>query len=486
MVAFKTLQEPRLLCQQSFVAGHWIDADDGKTLPVFNPATGELIGNVADLGKAETNRAVEAACEAWPAWRRRTADERAAILRRWHELLVRHADDLAMILTSEQGKPLREAKGEILYAASFVEWYAEEGKRVTGQTTACPLPGKRTLVLKQPVGVCAAITPWNFPAAMITRKVAPGLAAGCPVILKPSELTPLTALALARLAEEAGVPESVLQIVTGHPQKIGEVLTTHPEVRKFSFTGSTAVGRLLAAQCASTVKRVSLELGGHAPFIVFEDADLDLAVQGAISSKYRNNGQTCICTNRFFVHEQVYDRFISKLIPAVEQLKVGPGWEEGVDLGPLIHQAAMEKVERHIADAKERGAEVLTGGQRHPLGGCFFQPTVLSGVGREMLVSREETFGPVSPIIRFSDDQEVIRWANDTPYGLAAYFFSRDIGRVWQVAEELEYGMVGVNTGLLVSEATPFGGIKQSGIGKEGSSLGIEEYLEVKYVCIGL
>lgn len=482
----KDLKKPDLIRQHSFVGGQWIEADNGTTLAVVNPANGELIGSVANLGKAETNRAVEAAREAWPAWRRRSAHERAAILRRWYELLVQHADDLGTILTTEQGKPLREAKGEVLYAASFVEWYAEEGKRVVGQAAPCPLPGKRSLVLKQPVGVCAAITPWNFPAAMVTRKIAPAMAAGCPVILKPSELTPLTALAFAKLAEEAGVPPSVLQIVTGQPQEIGEVLTTHPDVRKFSFTGSTAVGRMLAARCASTVKRVSLELGGHAPFIVFDDADLDAAVQGAISSKYRNNGQTCICTNRFFVHDKVYDQFVAKLIPVVEKLQVGAGWEDNVDLGPLINMSAVEKVERHIADAQSKGAEVLTGGSRHNRGGCFFQPTVLSGVSREMLVSREETFGPVSPLIRFSDDEEVVRWANDTQYGLAAYFFSRDVGRVWRVAEELEYGMVGVNTGLMISEATPFGGMKQSGIGREGASIGIEEYLEVKYVCIAL
>lgn len=480
------LRQPKLLREHALVSGQWIEADNGKTMPVSNPATGELVGTVADLGKVETIRAVEAACKSWPDWRRRSAHERASILRRWHDLLVQHADDLAAILTCEQGKPLREAKGEILYAASFVEWYAEEGKRVVGQAAPCPLPGKRTLVLRQPVGVSAAITPWNFPAAMITRKIAPALAAGCPAIVKPSELTPLTALAIASLAEEAGVPASVLQIVTGQPQEIGEVLTTHPDVRKFSFTGSTAVGRMLAARCASTVKRVSLELGGHAPFIVFDDADLDAAVQGAISSKYRNNGQTCICTNRFFIHEKVYDQFVARLIPAIENLKVGAGWEEGVDLGPLINLSAVEKVERHIDDARAKGAEILTGGTRHSRGGCFFQPTVLSGVDRDMLVSREETFGPVCPLIRFSDDEEVVRWANDTQYGLAAYFFSRDVGRVWRVAEELEYGMVGVNTGLMISEAAPFGGMKQSGIGREGSSMGIEEYLEVKYVCIAV
>jgi succinate-semialdehyde dehydrogenase / glutarate-semialdehyde dehydrogenase len=485
-MAHLKLQQPQLLRQKSFASGGWIDADNGMTISVINPANGQIVGTVPDLGTAETERAVQAARNAWSAWRRRTAHDRASILRHWNDLLVRHADDLAIILTSEQGKPLREAKGEILYAASFVEWYAEEGKRVSSQTSACPLPGKRMMVLKQPVGVCAAITPWNFPAAMITRKVAPALAAGCPVIVKPSELTPLTALAMACLAEEAGVPEGVLQVVTGQPQAIGEVLTTHPDVRKFSFTGSTAVGKMLAAKCASTVKRVSLELGGHAPFIVFDDADLDAAVQGVISSKYRNNGQTCICSNRIFVHDAVYESFLAKLIPAVENLKVGAGSEEGVDLGPLINQSAVEKVERHIADATAQGALVLTGGGRHSLGGGFFQPTVLSNVNRQMLVAREETFGPVSPILRFSNDDEVVQWANDTQYGLAAYFFSRDVGRVWRVAEELEYGMVGVNTGLMISEVVPFGGMKQSGIGREGSSLGIEEYLEIKYVCIAL
>ncbi|MBX3422113.1 MAG: NAD-dependent succinate-semialdehyde dehydrogenase [Pirellulaceae bacterium] len=483
---WEQLRDSTLFRSQALIAGQWCDADSGQTLRVLNPATGQCVGLVPDMGETETCRAIQAARDAWPAWRQKTAHERAEILRRWRDLMLEHADDLALILTTEQGKPLREARGEIVYAASFAEWYAEEGKRVGAESLVSPLPGKRTLVLKQPVGVCAAITPWNFPAAMITRKVAPALAAGCPMIVKPSELTPLTALAIAHLAAQAGVPDGVLQVVTGQPQPIGKQLTTHPDVRKFSFTGSTAVGRLLAQQCASTIKRLSLELGGHAPFIVFDDADLDAAVQGAIASKYRNNGQTCICTNRFFVHDAVYDRFLEKLLPLVRALKVGPGCNPGVDLGPLINQAAVAKVERHIQDAVGQGAQIVVGGKRHALGGGFFEPTVLSGIQPQMLVAREETFGPVSPLIRFTDDAQVVELANDTQYGLAAYFFSRDIGRVWRVAEGLEYGMVGVNTGLITSETVPFGGMKQSGIGREGSRQGIEEYLEVKYVCIAL
>lgn len=482
----ETLQDPSLCRQQAFIEGQWCDADSRNTLQVTNPANGQLVGIVPDMGEAETVRAIEAAERAWPDWRARTGHERAAILRRWFELVVQHATDLAWILTIEQGKPLREAHGEILYGASFIEWFAEEGKRVAGETLACPLPGKRMFYWQQPVGVSTAITPWNFPSAMIARKVAPGLAAGCPCVVKPSELTPLSALALGRLAQEAGIPDGVLQIVTGPPQAIGQVLTTHPKVRKFSFTGSTATGKMLAARCMGTVKRVSLELGGHAPFIVFEDADLDAAVQGAIVSKYRNNGQTCVCANRLFVHEAVHDEFVAKLLIAVESLQVGPGWQEGVDQGPLISKAAVEKVERHIADAEQLGAEVAIGGQRHELGGGFFQPTVLSGVNPQMLVAREETFGPVSPILKFSTDDEVIRLANDTDYGLAAYFYSKDVARVWRVAEELEYGMVGVNTGIMANEVSPFGGAKQSGIGREGSRLGIDEYLEIKSVCVAL
>lgn len=480
------LKDPALLCERAFVAGEWQAADGGATLDVRNPATGALIGTVPAMGAAETRRAIDAANAAWPAWREKTAKERAAILRKWHDLMIAHADDLALILTTEQGKPLAEAKGEIGYAASFLEWFAEEGKRVYGDTIPTPAADKRIVVTKEPVGVCAAITPWNFPAAMITRKVGPALAAGCPIVVKPAEATPFSALAMAVLAERAGVPAGVFSVVTGEPKAIGGELTSNPIVRKLSFTGSTPVGRLLMAQCAATVKKVSLELGGNAPFIVFDDADLDAAVEGAIASKYRNSGQTCVCTNRFYVHEKVYDAFAEKLTAAVAKLKVGPGTEAGVVQGPLINGAAVRKVEAHIADALDKGARVTTGGQRHPLGHGFFEPTVLTGVTPDMKVAKEETFGPLAPLFRFSTEEEAIRYANDTEFGLAAYFYSRDIGRVWRVAEALEYGMVGINAGIISNEVAPFGGVKQSGLGREGSHYGIDDYVVIKYMCVAV
>ncbi|OMS48669.1 NADP-dependent succinate-semialdehyde dehydrogenase [Burkholderia pseudomallei] len=480
------LKDPALLRERAFVAGEWQAADGGATLEVRNPATGALIGTVPAMGAAETRRAIDAANAAWPAWRKKTAKERAAILRKWHDLMIAHADDLALILTTEQGKPLAEAKGEIGYAASFLEWFAEEGKRVYGDTIPTPAADKRIVVTKEPVGVCAAITPWNFPAAMITRKVGPALAAGCPIVVKPAEATPFSALAMAVLAERAGVPAGVFSVVTGEPKAIGGELTSNPIVRKLSFTGSTPVGRLLMAQCAATVKKVSLELGGNAPFIVFDDADLDAAVKGAIASKYRNSGQTCVCTNRFYVHEKVYDAFAEKLTAAVAKLKVGPGTEAGVVQGPLINGAAVRKVEAHIADALDKGARVTTGGQRHPLGHGFFEPTVLTGVTPDMKVAKEETFGPLAPLFRFSTEEEAIRYANDTEFGLAAYFYSRDIGRVWRVAEALEYGMVGINAGIISNEVAPFGGVKQSGLGREGSHYGIDDYVVIKYMCVAV
>ncbi|MDR6204730.1 NADP-dependent succinate-semialdehyde dehydrogenase [Paraburkholderia graminis] len=480
-----TLKDPSLLKTTAYIAGEWQGADDGATFDVVNPATGEVIATVPRMGAAETRRAIDSANAAWPAWRASTAKQRAVILRKWHDLMLENADDLALILTTEQGKPLAEAKGEIQYAASFLEWFAEEGKRVNGDTIPTPASDKRIVVTKEPVGVCAAITPWNFPAAMITRKVGPALAAGCPIIVKPAEATPLSALALAVLAERAGVPRGVFNVVTGEPKAIGAEMTGNPVVRKLSFTGSTPVGRLLMAQCAPTVKKVSLELGGNAPFIVFDDADLDAAVAGAIASKYRNSGQTCVCTNRFYVHDKVYDAFADKLRAAVQQLQVGRGTEAGVTQGPLINEAAVLKVESHIEDALAKGARVLTGGKRHALGHGFFEPTVLADVTPDMKVARDETFGPLAPLFRFSSDDEVIRLANDTEFGLASYFYSRDIGRVWRVAEALEYGMVGINTGLISNEVAPFGGVKQSGLGREGSHYGIDDYVVVKYMCVG-
>ncbi|NRO96279.1 succinate-semialdehyde dehydrogenase [Paraburkholderia sp. NMBU_R16] len=480
------LKDPSLLKNQAFLAGEWQGADDGGTFEVRNPATGQVLATVPKMGSAETRRAIEAANAAWPAWRAQPAKARAAILRKWYQSMIDNADDLARIMTAEQGKPLAEAKGEIQYAASFLEWFGEEAKRVYGDTIPSPTNDKRIVVVKEPVGVCAAITPWNFPAAMITRKVGPALAAGCPIVVKPAEATPLSALALAVLAERAGLPKGVLSIVTGEPKEIGAEMTGNALVRKLSFTGSTGVGRLLMAQCASTIKKLSLELGGNAPFIVFDDADLDAAVAGAIASKYRNSGQTCVCANRLYVHERVYDAFAEKLLAAVEQLKVGRGTEDGVVQGPLINEAAVRKVEAHIADALSKGARVATGGKRHALGQTFFEPTVLTGVTAAMQLAKEETFGPVAPLFKFSSDDEVIRMANDTEFGLAAYFYSRDIARVWRVAEALEYGMVGINTGIISNEVAPFGGVKQSGVGREGSHYGIDEYTVIKYLCLGI
>lgn len=479
------LKDTSLLRTKAFLAGEWQGAASNATFEVRNPATGQVLATVPKMGAAETRRAIEAANAAWPAWRAQPAKARAAILRKWYELMLENADDLALIMTAEQGKPLAEAKGEIQYAASFLEWFGEEAKRVYGDTIPSPSGDKRFVVVKEPVGVCAAITPWNFPAAMITRKVGPALAAGCPIVVKPAEATPLSALALAALAERAGVPAGVLSIVTGEPKEIGAEMTGNVLVRKLSFTGSTAVGRLLMAQCADTVKKVSLELGGNAPFIVFDDADLDAAVVGAVASKYRNSGQTCVCANRFYVHERVYDAFADKLRIAVEQLKVGCGTEPGIVQGPLINDAAVRKVEAHIEDALAKGARIATGGKRHALGQSFFEPTVLTGVTPAMRVAKEETFGPVAPLFKFTSDDEVVRLANDTEFGLAAYFYSRDIGRVWRVAEALEYGIVGINTGIISTEVAPFGGVKQSGIGREGSHYGIDEYVVIKYLCIG-
>ncbi|TAM53224.1 MAG: NAD-dependent succinate-semialdehyde dehydrogenase [Paraburkholderia sp.] len=481
------LKDPSLLKTQAFIAGSWQDADSGASFEVRNPATGGVLATVPKMGAAETRRAIETANQAWAAWRAQPAKARAAVLRKWSDLMLANADDLAAIMTAEQGKPLAEAKGEIGYAASFFEWFGEEAKRVYGDTIPSPTADKRIVVVKEPVGVCAAITPWNFPAAMITRKVGPALAAGCPIVVKPAEATPLSALALAVLAERAGVPAGVLSVVTGEPKAIGAEMTSNALVRKLSFTGSTGVGRLLMQQCAPTVKKVSLELGGNAPFIVFDDADLDAAVVGAIASKYRNSGQTCVCANRFYVHEKVYDAFADKLRVAVQQqLKVGRGTEPGVTQGPLINEAALLKVETHIDDALAKGARVVTGGKRHALGHNFFEPTILAGVTSEMKVAKEETFGPVAPLFKFASDDEVVRLANDTEFGLAAYFYSRDIGRVWRVAEALEYGMVGINTGIISNEVAPFGGVKQSGLGREGSHYGIDEYVVVKYLCMGI
>ena len=479
------LQDPSLLRQQCYVDGQWRDADSGAHRAVHNPATGKPIGTVPMFLANETRQAIEAADRAWPAWRAKTAKERSAILRKWNDLLLAHVDDLALILTSEQGKPLAEAKGEVTIGAAYVEWFAEEAKRIYGDVIPTIGNDRRLVVVKEPVGVCAAITPWNFPCSMITRKVAPALAAGCTVVIKPAEATPFSALALAELAHRAGFPPGVLNVVTGKASAIGGEMCANPTVRKLSFTGSTAIGRLLMQQVAPTIKKISLELGGNAPFIVFDDADLDAAAEGAIVSKYRNAGQTCVCANRFFVHAKVYDAFTVKLAERVRALKVGPGTEPGVTQGPLINAEAVKKVEEHVADATAHGARIATGGKRHALGGTFYEPTVLTGVTADMLIFREETFGPVAPLIKFSTDAEVVELANRTEFGLASYFYSRDIGRIWRVAEALEYGMVGVNTGLITTEVAPFGGVKQSGIGREGSKYGIEEYVEVKYVCFG-
>lgn len=479
------LKDPSLLRQLAYVDGQWIPADSGQTVDILNPANGSRVGSVPVLGAAETRRAIDAAARAMPAWAARTARERASVLRRWFELMLAHADDLAVIMTSEQGKPLAEARGEIAYAASFIEWFAEEGKRVYGDIVPSFRADARVLVLRQPVGVAAAITPWNFPAAMITRKAGPALAAGCSFVCKPAPQTPFSALAMAELAARAGIPPGVFNVVPGDAEAIGGELCSNARVRKLSFTGSTPVGKRLMAQCAGTVKKVSLELGGNAPFIVFDDADLDAAVQGAMTSKYRNTGQTCVCANRLYVQDGVYDEFARKLVAAVALLRVGDGLAGPTDQGPLIDARALAKVEAHIADAVAQGARIACGGKRHALGGTFFEPTILTGATASMRVAREETFGPVAPLFRFHDEAEAIRLANDTEAGLAAYFYTRDLARSWRVQEALEYGIVGVNTGLISTEVAPFGGVKESGLGREGSRHGIDEYSELKYVCVG-
>jgi succinate-semialdehyde dehydrogenase/glutarate-semialdehyde dehydrogenase len=479
------LKDPGLFREACFVNGRWVAAESGGTIPVDNPATGEILGAVPSLGAIETRAAIDAAAAAWPAWRARTAKERSTILRRWYDLMMSCQDDLATLMTLEQGKPLAESRGEVVYGAGFIEWFAEEGKRTYGETIPSHARDKRIVVIKQPVGVVGCITPWNFPIAMITRKVAPALAAGCTVVAKPASQTPFSALALATLAERAGLPGGAFNVITGSASDIGRELTSNATVRKISFTGSTAIGKLLMAQCAGTVKKVSLELGGNAPFIVFDDADLESAVEGAIASKYRNSGQTCVCANRFLVHASVYDAFADRLAHAVDRLKVGSGLEDGVVQGPLIDMAAVEKVESHVRDAVAKGAQVIRGGERLAGGGRFFRPTVITGVTPDMAVAGEETFGPVAPLFRFDSEADAIELANRTEYGLAAYFYGRDVSRIWRVAEALEYGIVGVNTGLISTEVAPFGGMKESGIGREGSKYGIEEYLEVKYVCLG-
>lgn len=479
------VKDRSLLREQCLVAGAWVGADNGRTLPVDNPATGEIMGTVPQMGAAETRRAIEAAQAAYPAWRAKTAKERSAVLRRWFELLMANQEDLARLMTAEQGKPLAEARGEIAYAAAYVEWFAEEAKRVYGDVIPTHQADKRIVVQKEPVGVCAAITPWNFPTAMLARKVAPALAAGCTMVAKPAKQTPFSALALAALGERAGVPKGVFSVLTGDAGAIGGELTSNPLVRKLTFTGSTATGKFLMEQCARTVKKVSMELGGNAPFIVFNDADLDAAVDGAILSKYRNSGQTCVCANRFLVQDAVYDAFATKLAAKAREMKVGSGFEPGVVQGPLIDAAALAKVEEHVEDALGKGARLLLGGKRHALGGRFYEPTVLADVTPTMKVSKEETFGPVAPLFRFKDEADAIRLANDTEFGLASYFYGRDIGRIWRVAEALEYGMVGINTGILSTEVAPFGGVKESGLGREGSKYGIDDYLCIKYLCVG-
>jgi len=477
------LKDPKLFRTQCYIDGEW--TGNGKTFAVVNPATGAQLGTVPKLGAEETRRAIDAAERAWPAWRAKTAKERAAILRKWFELMMANQEDLAQILTAEQGKPLTEARGEIAYGASFIEWFAEEGKRAYGDVIPPHQSDKRVLVIKQPIGVSALITPWNFPNAMITRKAGPALAAGCTVVIKPAGQTPYSALAMAELGERAGIPNGVLNILTGDSKAIGAELCANPKVRKLSFTGSTETGRILMRQCADTVKKLSLELGGNAPFIVFDDAELDAAVEGALASKYRNAGQTCVCANRLYVQDGVYDAFAAKLAEKVKGFKVGAGTEPGVVIGPLINDAGVKKVEQHVADAVGKGAKVVLGGKRHALGGLFFQPTVLTDVTPDMLVSHEETFGPVAPLIRFNTEEEVIRLANDSEFGLSGYFYSRDVGRIFRVAEAMETGIVGANVGIISTEIAPFGGVKQSGLGREGSKYGLEEYLEVKYILVG-
>ena len=479
------LKDPSLLRQQCYVDGQWHNADTAATMPVVDPATGGVIGTVPVFGAKETHDAIDAAAKAWPAWRAKTAKERSAILRKWSELQLAHVDDLALILTSEQGKPLAEARGEVAIGAAYVEWFAEEAKRVYGDVIPTVGNDRRLVVTKEPVGVCAAITPWNFPSSMITRKVAPALAAGCTVVIKPAEATPFSALVLAELAHRAGFPPGVFNVITGDAPAIGGEMCANTTVRKLSFTGSTEVGRLLMKQVAPTIKKISLELGGNAPFIVFDDADLDAAVEGALQSKFRNAGQTCVCANRLYVQAGIHDAFVEKLTAAVRALKIGDGMAEGTQLGPLINQGAVEKIEQHIADALANGGVLVAGGKRSDLGGTWFEPTVITGATRAMLVAEEETFAPLAPVFRFDTVDEVIGLANDTIFGLAAYFYARDLSKVWRVAEALEYGIVGVNTGIISTEVAPFGGVKQSGLGREGSKYGIEDYLEIKYVCLG-
>ncbi|NRG20845.1 NADP-dependent succinate-semialdehyde dehydrogenase [Klebsiella michiganensis] len=480
------LNDPTLFRQQALINGRWRDASSKETLAVTNPANGQQLGSVPKMGAAETREAIDAAAGALPAWRALTAKERSAILRRWFELMMEHQDDLARLMTLEQGKPLAEAKGEISYAASFIEWFAEEGKRIYGDTIPGHQADKRLLVIKQPIGVTAAITPWNFPSAMITRKAGPALAAGCTMVLKPASQTPFSALALAELANRAGIPEGVFNVVTGSASEVGNELTGNPLVRKLSFTGSTEIGRQLMEQCAKDIKKVSLELGGNAPFIVFDDADLDKAVEGALASKFRNAGQTCVCANRLYVQDGVYDRFAEKLQQAVSKLQIGDGLQPNVTIGPLIDEKAIAKVQEHIADALGKGARIVIGGKVHELGGNFFQPTILVDVPGDAKVAKEETFGPLAPLFRFKDEADVIAQANDTEFGLAAYFYARDLSRVFRVGEALEYGIIGINTGLISTEVAPFGGVKSSGLGREGSKYGIEDYLEIKYMCIGI
>lgn len=479
------LEDAMLFRSCGYVDGRWMAADSGATLQVINPATGAVLGSVPAMGREEARRAIEAASKAFPSWAARTAKERAQILRRWADLMLAHQEDLARLMTAEQGKPLSEARGEIAYAASFIEWYGEEAKRVYGDTIPGHQADKRLLVLRQPIGVVAAITPWNFPAAMLTRKAGPALAAGCTLICKPASQTPFTALAITELATRAGIPPGVLNVVTGSATEIGAELTSHPTVRKVTFTGSTSIGKKLMAQSASTLKKLSLELGGNAPFIVFEDADLEAAVAGAIASKYRNTGQTCVCANRFLIHAKVYDAFVQKLAAAVSRLRVGDGLEGETDQGPLIDDKAVLKVEEHIQDAVGKGGRIVIGGRRHSLGGTFFEPTIIADAAPHMLVAREETFGPVAPLFRFEHEEDAIRLANDTEFGLAAYFYTRDLARSWRVSEALEYGIVGINTGIISTEVAPFGGIKESGFGREGSRYGLLDYTELKYVCVG-
>src|SRR5690349_13605822 len=484
-LASLSLKDSKLFREQCYIDGAWCDADARKTIAVHNPATGAVLGSVPRMGGTEAKRAIEAADRAWPAWRAKTAKERAAILRQQFDLMMANQEDLSQLMTAEQGKPLTESRGEIAYGASFIEWFAEEGKRAYGDTIPSPWSDKRIVVMKQPIGVCALITPWNFPNAMITRKAGPALAAGCTVVIKPAGQTPYSALALAELAERAGIPKGVINILTGDSKAIGAELCANPVVRKLSFTGSTETGRILMKQSADTVKKLSLELGGNAPFIVFDDADLDAAVEGALASKYRNAGQTCVCANRLYVQDGVYDAFAAKLAEKVRGFKVGAGTEPGVVIGPLIDENGVKKVEQHVADAVGKGAKVILGGKRHQRGGLFFEPTVIANVTPAMIVSREETFGPVAPLIRFKTEDEVIGLANDSEFGLAGYFYSRDVGRIFRVAERMETGIVGANAGIISTEVAPFGGVKQSGLGREGSRYGLEEFLEVKYVLVG-